>query len=72
AFAGDRPLLLLDEPWVGLDEAGAAALADHLLSLAQAGRAVVMTSHQPVPMTGIMTLRLESYLADPQERVPAA
>jgi len=67
AFAGDRPLLLLDEPWVGLDEAAAQELADCLFAHARAGRAIVMTSHQPVPMAGIATLHLKAHVAPAQE-----
>ncbi len=72
AFAGDRPLLLLDEPWVGLDEAATEDLADRLFTLARAGRAIVMTSHQPVPMAGVSTLRLEPHVVHAQEEIDAA
>ncbi len=72
AFAGDRQLLLLDEPWVGLDEAAAGELADRLFALARAGCAIVMTSHQPVPMAGIATLHLKAHAAQAQEETEAA
>ncbi len=72
AFAGERQLLLLDEPWVGLDDAAAGELADRLFALARAGRAVVMTSHQPVPMAGITTLHLKTYLAQTPEETAAS
>jgi heme ABC exporter ATP-binding subunit CcmA len=39
-------VLLLDEPYTGLDEAGAAGLARTLLSLHQEGRTVVVAVHE--------------------------
>ena len=72
AFAGGRVLVLLDEPWVGLDEEAGRALAALVADLARAGRAVVMTSHQPVPLAGVPTLALAPFAeaARTGERLP--
>jgi energy-coupling factor transport system ATP-binding protein len=44
--AGDRwPLLVLDEPTAGLDAAGAAAMIRQVAALRQAGRAIVVITH---------------------------
>lgn len=45
ALAVDPPVLLLDEPTASLDPARRADLADLLRRLAQAGRTLVLTSH---------------------------
>ncbi len=63
AFAGERVLVLLDEPWVGLDEQAGRALAAVIAELARAGRAVVMTSHQPVPLADVRSLALAPFAA---------
>lgn len=46
AILHDPPLLLLDEPYTGLDQASASALSSLLQDVALSGRAVVMTTHE--------------------------
>ena len=41
----DPALMLLDEPFTGLDRAGAGALAERLAALRQAGRTVLLVTH---------------------------
>lgn len=41
----DPPVVLLDEPFTGLDPTSADRLASHLRSLAESGRAVVLVTH---------------------------
>ena len=43
----DPPLLLLDEPFTGLDPGAAARLAERLASLHAAGRTLVLVTHDP-------------------------
>ncbi len=43
----DPPLLLLDEPFTGLDPRAAAGLAARLASLREAGRTLVLVTHDP-------------------------
>jgi len=45
AIVHDPRVVLLDEPYTGLDEAGAAALTDLLRSLAERGAALVLVTH---------------------------
>src|SRR5688500_2551906 len=45
ALVHDPRVLLLDEPFTGLDDAGAAALAETLASLARDGAALVLVTH---------------------------
>ena len=45
AIVHDPRVVLLDEPYTGLDEAGAGALSDALLSLRSAGAALVLVTH---------------------------
>lgn len=46
ALLHDPPLLLLDEPFTGLDQRAAEVLLDLLKYFPQEGRAVIMTTHQ--------------------------
>jgi heme exporter protein A len=48
-------VLLLDEPFTGLDPTGAGALARLLGELARAGHAVVMSVHDVGPVVGVVT-----------------
>jgi len=41
----DPPILLLDEPFTGLDHSSATLLSEKLLELRDAGKAIVMVSH---------------------------
>jgi ABC-2 type transport system ATP-binding protein len=45
ALLGDPPVLLLDEPFNGLDPEGIVWMRDLLRSLAAQGRAVLVSSH---------------------------
>jgi ABC-2 type transport system ATP-binding protein len=45
ALLGDPPLLLLDEPVLGLDPAGQKFMRDQILALREAGRTVLLSSH---------------------------
>jgi heme ABC exporter ATP-binding subunit CcmA len=54
-----RPrLLLLDEPFTGLDAASARALADRLRSLAAAGHIVVLATHEVADVDDVVTRAL--------------
>lgn len=46
ALLHDPELVVLDEPFAGLDPIGAGSMADILLELAEAGTAVIFSSHQ--------------------------
>ncbi len=46
ALLHDPELILLDEPFTGLDQASARALSELLRTLAAGGRALVMTTHE--------------------------
>jgi len=48
-------VLLLDEPFTGLDPTGAASLVRLLGELARAGHAVIMTVHDVAPVAGVLT-----------------
>lgn len=58
------PLWLLDEPFTALDVAMVAQLEQRLQQFAQAGGAVLMTSHQPVSIA-TKCLDLSDYLYEP-------
>jgi energy-coupling factor transporter ATP-binding protein EcfA2 len=45
AIKRDTPMLILDEPTLGQDDAFCALLAKHLLAMSQAGRIVIVISH---------------------------
>ncbi len=51
-LAGDRPLLLLDEPLVSLDSEMQARLVTLLEALRARGRTVVAATHQPLDLAG--------------------
>ena len=46
ALLHDPELVVLDEPFAGLDPIGAAAMADILVNLTERGAAVIFSSHQ--------------------------
>ncbi|MEO6414448.1 MAG: heme ABC exporter ATP-binding protein CcmA [Gemmatimonadaceae bacterium] len=46
ATVHDPRVVLLDEPFTGLDDSGSAALAAHLASLRASGRTMVLVTHQ--------------------------
>jgi ABC-2 type transport system ATP-binding protein len=45
ALAGDSEVVLLDEPFLGVDPPSRAALRDHVLALGAQGRTVLVSSH---------------------------
>lgn len=47
ALAGDRPLVVLDEPTAHLDSDGARVVLDAVAALRAAGRTVVLVAHRP-------------------------
>ncbi len=48
ALINDPPILLADEPTAHLDSERSHALMDHLLSLGEEGKTIVLTSHDPL------------------------
>lgn len=63
AAAQDHPVLLLDEPTFGLDDAGASAVEDILADLRSQGRALLVATHD----SGLV-----ARLADAEIRLPAS
>jgi len=55
ALMHDPDVLLLDEPFTGLDRAGAESLVHLLEALGRAGHAVVMSLHDVTPVSAIVT-----------------
>jgi heme exporter protein A len=53
-----RRLWLLDEPFAGLDAASVSMIGDWILQHQQAGGAVLLTSHQALPLQGFRTVFL--------------
>ncbi|WP_235855661.1 ABC transporter ATP-binding protein [Methanofollis fontis] len=53
AVAGDRPVLILDEPAAELDPAGAARVAAILNTLKGEGKAILLVENTPGPFTAI-------------------
>jgi ABC-2 type transport system ATP-binding protein len=55
ALLGDPSLLLLDEPALGLDPAGQKFMRDQIVSLRQAGKTVLLSSHHLDEVTRVCT-----------------
>ena len=55
ALVHDPSVLLLDEPFTGLDTVSADRLRDRLLAERAAGRAIVIVSHQPAEVWEVAT-----------------
>jgi ABC-2 type transport system ATP-binding protein len=55
ALVGDPPLLLLDEPALGLDPAGQRFMREQITALHQAGKTVLLSSHHLDEVTRICT-----------------
>lgn len=55
ALLGDPPLLLLDEPVLGLDPAGQRFMREQIVSLQQAGKTVLLSSHHLDEVTRVCT-----------------
>ncbi len=55
ALLGDPSLLLLDEPALGLDPAGQKFMRDQIVSLSQAGKTVLLSSHHLDEVTRVCT-----------------
>lgn len=49
-YLGDGGLWLLDEPFTAIDKAGVRSLSQTLVEQVQTGGAVIMTSHQELPI----------------------
>jgi ABC-2 type transport system ATP-binding protein len=55
AMLGDPPLLLLDEPVLGLDPAGQKFMREQIMALHQSGKTVILSSHHLDEVTRICT-----------------
>jgi ABC-2 type transport system ATP-binding protein len=55
ALMGDPPLLMLDEPVLGLDPAGQKFMRDQIATLHQAGKTVLLSSHNLGEVTRVCT-----------------
>jgi ABC-2 type transport system ATP-binding protein len=55
ALLGDPPLLLLDEPALGLDPAGQKFMREQIATLHQSGKTVILSSHHLDEITRICT-----------------
>ena len=53
ALAQEAEILLLDEPFEGLDAAARASLADTIRALLDAGHTVILATHDPPPIAAI-------------------
>ncbi len=60
-LAGGRPLLLLDEPLVSLDAAMQARLVEVLEELRRCGVAMLVATHQALPLAGARHVELSGY-----------
>jgi heme exporter protein A len=63
---GEAPLWLLDEPANGLDDDGLAMLARLIAEHRAGGGAILLASHQPVPMPGAAMLSLAAHVPGEQ------
>ncbi|MDO5535572.1 MAG: ATP-binding cassette domain-containing protein [Propionibacteriaceae bacterium] len=74
--AQDHPVLLLDEPTFGLDDAGVAAVESLIRSLRDEGRAILLATHDVALAARLADARLELSGQDaaerpaPREKVP--
>jgi heme exporter protein A len=76
ALHADCPLLLLDEPFSGLDDDGRAWLAGHLTERLESGAAVLLTDHSGaaagrLPLTGVLRLHDGTATTTAAEERPA-
>lgn len=55
ALLGDPPLLILDEPVLGLDPAGQKFMRDRIVALHEAGKTVLLSSHHLDEVTRVCT-----------------
>jgi ABC-2 type transport system ATP-binding protein len=55
AMLGDPPLLLLDEPVLGLDPAGQKFMREQIMTLHESGKTVILSSHHLDEVTRICT-----------------
>jgi ABC-type Mn2+/Zn2+ transport system ATPase subunit len=60
ALLGDPDLVLLDEPWSGVDEAGVAGMVERIEVHRRAGGAFLITSHDPVRVDDPVRLLLRA------------
>jgi heme exporter protein A len=58
-LGGDVPLWILDEPFTALDVKGAAVLSERIAQHLSAGKIVVLTTHQEVPLDAPQLTTLE-------------
>lgn len=59
ALAAEPVLLLLDEPTAGVDEANQRIIADVLRRRRDAGVGLVVVTHEPAALAGVVTRRVE-------------
>jgi heme exporter protein A len=62
-IAGPAPIWLLDEPSAALDSDGEARLAAAIAAHRDAGGSIAVATHQPLAMTGAMSLALDDFAA---------
>ncbi len=60
-YCSKAPLWVLDEPFTAIDKKGVESIEQLIRCHADAGGLVILTTHQPLAITGVMTLDLGAY-----------